>query len=387
MRAVPRYSTMKPGWTALLAVGVWAVICTTPIRGQDVDRWTVSEKPLIEFGAVEGNSAYMFSSVQTAKFLPDNRIVVADDGESSVRVFSPNGQYQVEMGGEGQGPGEFQFIFGMWIAAPDTIRIWDAELLRVTTYLADGSLVATHRVDPSPPEGPGGVLDIFAGAFSNGDLAFAWTVGQPGRTDNEVRADRVVFGRFTANGKLRYLLGEAEGLYRHRGRPLPFSPFPHATVFRDSLYLTNGVGGKIAVFEPNGEGVARTVEMSVSHVEASEAWRALTTKLRAEGDGDLLSRIPEPQLEYTPAIAGVLIGEQDVLWVKVYDPTSDPVYVDGSPPGLGGEWLVITRDGEIVARVTMPEDVVPLDIQNDRLLGVRRGPLDVPRIVVHSVGR
>lgn len=43
--------------------------------------------------------------------------------------------------------------------------------------------------------------------------------------------------------------------------------------------------------------------------------------------------------------------------------------------------------GETMAKIRMRSDIVPVDIQGDRLLGVRHGPLDVERIVVQTIHR
>jgi len=314
--------------------------------------------------------------------------VVADAGAISIRVYDSNGEFQTELGSEGEGPGEFLAIGNMRVAAPDTIQVWDFFSQRITTFLADGSLVGTQRIDPAPPDGPGGFLDLLAGVFSDGDIALGWTVGGriAGDGERQVAPDRVVFGRFGPDGQLRHLLGEGEGLHRIQGSPDPFSPVPRGVVFRDSLYFMNGVGGRIAVFDSEREGVARVLEIPAPHVEVSEAWSALNEALRVRGDESVLERIPDPRLAHTPTFGGMLMDDQGLIWVKIYDPESDSVYM-GHPPGPGGEWWVITPDGEVVAKVAMPEGLIPVHIKGDRLLGVARGELDVESVVLHIIGR
>ena len=379
--------TDKKTYAVLALICVLISVPFAPLAGQQTDGWSVSLEPIVKIGVVEGNPAYMFASVRTARLLPDDRIVVADRGKSSIRVYDSNGAFQVEMGGEGEGPGEFQSISGMWVVPPDTIRVWDSGLQRITTFRADGSLLNTQKVNANPPQGPGGVLDAVAGAFSDGDVALGWTVGQRLQSA-EVAADRTVFGRFGPNGQLKHLLGEGEGLHRYLGSPVPFSPYPRATVFRDSLFFMNGVGGRIAVFDPKGDGVVRTIEIPARPVDASEAWSALRAELRAQGKESVLQRVPDPRLKHTPALSGMLVDDRGFLWAKAYDPTSDSVYLPGAPLwGPGGEWWVITPQGETVTKLVMPENLVPLHIRGTRLVGLTRGPLDVERIVVHTIDR
>lgn len=358
---------------------------TTRVAAQEVGEWTIVPESNTSIGVVDGDPRRQFTTIRAGRFLPDGRIVVADRGSSTIRVFSSDGGFLTEMGGEGDGPGEFRLISGLAITPPDTLHIWDSSALRLTTFLADGSLVGTQLFPASQPGGPGGSLDGLAGLFSDGTPALSWTVPGP-RIGGGVAADRTVFGRFGSDGSLQHLLGEGEGLHRQAGSPDPFSPYPHATVYRDSIYFMNGVGGRIAVFSPDGAGVARTIDVPASHVPVDEAWTAFRASVQAEGRESLLGRIPAPKLEHTPSLAGLLVDDQGRLWVKLYDPESDSVYF-GRPPGVGGEWWVLTPAGQILARVAMPARVVPLQITSDRLLGISVDALDVERVVVHRIQR
>jgi len=124
------------------------------------------------------------------------------------------------------------------------------------------------------------------------------------------------------------------------------------------------------------------IEIPASGTDASNAWPAL----RAEVDSSLLARMPDPRLEHTPALGGLLADGEEYLWVKIYDPTSDAIYLN-TPWGDGGEWRVVTPDGERVAEVEIPDGTIPLDVRGDRLVGLRRGSFDIPRIVVHRIER
>lgn len=369
----------------LLTCGVLSPVHAADVAAQQPNQWTISSEPVVEIGVLDGDPAYTFASVRAARLLPDGRIVVADRGLSSVRIYDASGGIQSTFGQAGDGPGEFRGIGGISVHPPDTIRVWDSGMFRISTFLADGSLVGTQRFDPNQPGGPKSALDGFAGYFSNGDVALSWTVARRG-TEGEVLADQTVFGRFSPRGSLKHLLGQGEGLHRIHGSPDPFSPFPHAAVFRDSVLFTNGVAGRIAILDPSGEGVARTLEVALPHIDVSSAWAALRQKILETGRESLLERIPSPRLSHTPAVAGMLIDDRGRIWLKVYDPTSDSVYF-GRPPGPGGEWLVITPEGTTIATVAIPDNIIPFQVEGDRLVGVSRGELDVERIVIHTLAR
>jgi hypothetical protein len=375
-------------WGALRALSLCCALFSvhsSDLSAQEIREWIVSTEPVVEIGLIDGEPTLIFSDIRAARLLPDGRIVVADGMESVVRIFSPAGEFLNEMGGKGDGPGEFRWIAGMEIMPPDTVRVWDADAHRITTFLADGSLVGTQRFAPMQRGGPSGVLDGLVGWFADGDVALSWTVAGQLRK-GQIVPDRTILGRFDPAGSLRYLLGEGEGLHRSGRGPDPFSPFPHATVHNDSVYFMNGVGGRIAVLDPDGAGVSRVIEVSASPVEVREAWPALQAKLRDEGDMALLGRIPDPLLTHTPSLAGMLIDDRGFLWVKTYDPTTDCVYL-GRPPGPGGEWIIVETKGRTVAKAVLPDGLVPLHITGNRVLGVSRGPLDVQKVVVHILER
>ncbi|MEX0601238.1 MAG: 6-bladed beta-propeller [Rhodothermales bacterium] len=359
--------------------------CGADLFAQQPNEWSVAVRSVVEIGVADGDPDYMFTSIRGASLLPAGRIVVADRGTSSVRIFDASGNFEVSMGRDGEGPGEFQGIGGLSVHLPDTIRVWDFATIRITNFLFDGSLVGTQRFDSHQPGGPGGLLDGLAGFFSDGDVALSWTIA-PRVSDGEVLPDETIFGRFSSEGSLKHLLGKGQGLHRVSRSPDPFSPYPHAVVYRDSVYFMNGVDGRVAIFGSSGEGVARTVEVTAPQVESSLAWAALRHKILETGRESLLERMPAPRLSHTPALAGMLVDDRGLIWVKEYDPTSDSVYF-GPPPGPGGTWLVVTPEGESVATVAMPDGIIPVQVVGDLLLAVSRDELDVERIVIHTIAR
>lgn len=371
----------------ILFTSLLLVVLTVPVGGQSVSDWTVSSTPIVEIGRVEGPSEYLFGSIGTARLLPNQRIVVSDREALSVRVFGPDGELQASMGRAGEGPGEFESMFGLWVVPPDTIEVWDPQAARITRFSADGSLIATQRVYPHPPEAPDGILDLPAGRLPGGEVALAWTVGRTSTTSRMRQADQTVLGRFGADGRLIRILGTVSGMVRSQGSPIVFTPFPYADRYRDTVYVTNGVNGDVFVFDPAG-GLERSFTLPAESIGGSEAWDMLENTLSASGDTATLNLVrSRVRAEQTPALGGMFIDHQGLLWAKVYDPATDPIYTDASPWGGGGEWLVSRRDGQVMARVQLPTNVAPLDVRGDRMLGLSRDALGVERLVIHRLER
>lgn len=131
--------------------------------------WALEDSPLVTIGAVDGPEAYTFHRVSDAALLPDGQLVVADAGLGVLRVFDQDGRFQVEMGGRGDGPGEFRGIGDIAILPPDTILAFDPDAQRLTTWLADGTLIETVAIRAEE-----GFPELFLGLFENDDPAFAW---------------------------------------------------------------------------------------------------------------------------------------------------------------------------------------------------------------------
>lgn len=355
-------------------------------RGEALESWSVSPAPEVRIGHLEGDPAYTFGDVADARLLPDGGIAVADRQRHSVRVFGPDGALLRELGGEGAGPGEYRQLRSIWRSGRDTLRAWDSGPARITTYRLDGTLVRTTPVRPSGPEVPDGRLDMFAGTFGDGDPVLAWIASRRLTPDTE-GPDRMTFGRFGPEGELEAILGEMDGLHRAGVSPALFTPFPYAAVADDRIYLTNGIGSRVTVRDGRGR-VRDTLELPPSPHDPDEAWRALEERLRAEGDTSTLRRLrSSPRMDETPGLGGLLADDRGRLWVKDYDPARDAKLAGGHPWGPGGVWWVVDPEGTVVARVEMPEELVPLDIRGDRVLGLARGPLEVERIAVHRIRR
>ena len=80
--------------------------------------WAMSSEPSLTIGKLDGAAEYLFHQIVRARLLPDDRIAVADRGLSTVRVYGPEGDFVVEMGGAGEGPGEFTDLRDIWMAGP-----------------------------------------------------------------------------------------------------------------------------------------------------------------------------------------------------------------------------------------------------------------------------
>ena len=193
------------GVGALLAAALGLGLASAPGHGQlPGSNWRVSPEPVFAVGRVDGPAEEMFSRIGGAVRLSDGRFVVADERELRIRVYSASGRRLSAFGSEGEGPGEFRTIRGIWNVPGDTLGVWDSSIQRITRFLPDGKVIGTAslRFDAAGSSVPRSPLDAFLGAFSDGRIALTWITARrvpPGRLE----PDRMVFGLFDANGQIR----------------------------------------------------------------------------------------------------------------------------------------------------------------------------------------
>jgi 6-bladed beta-propeller len=102
--------------------------------------------PVLTIGA-EGNPDYEFTALGAAHRLASGDFVVADWQSPIIRIYSPDGRLLRRVGRKGSGPGEYQAIHDLFLAA-DTILAYDWHQRRLTRLLATGELLGTQLLQP-----------------------------------------------------------------------------------------------------------------------------------------------------------------------------------------------------------------------------------------------
>lgn len=373
--------------------------CSDDRSGSDqpLPTWEFSPDPSVRIGAADGGEpSYLFHRVNSAQLLEDGRILVADGGNMAIRIFDSDGRFIREMGTTGEGPGEFREITGLWTAPDGTIQVYDATTVRVSRLRADGTFIGSHPLVQPPSlesaETAVGTVglppDLFIGAFSDGAIAAAWTRAGP-RSSTSIAPDQMVMGWFDSTGAYVGSPAEFEGLRRLQGSPVPFTPFPHALIIRDTLYYSDGLRGGIQVVDREGNPL-RTISPPLPAVEPRSAWDALTQQIHDDPEqfrAFLLPRVQTISRDYPiPQLSSILADDEGRLWIKAFDPRTDERSLPVIPlSGHGGTWWVVATDGTPLATVQMPQRVRPLAIRSGIMLGLHKDDLGVERIVLHQI--
>lgn len=94
-------------------------------------RGVVSSTPFLDLASDPDGQ---FHQVRSITKVCGERILVADQGSSSLHLYTSDGTERVRLGGLGAGPGEFQLLQGAWSLPGDSIIAWDGILNRATLF-------------------------------------------------------------------------------------------------------------------------------------------------------------------------------------------------------------------------------------------------------------
>lgn len=99
----------------------------------------------LTLGKVKGNPHYVFSEYISFTVDGKGNIYVLDLREKSVRKFDKKGNYQLTIGCEGQGPGEFTFPKEIRYLADGYIIVFEGETQKFSYFTVDGDFVKSGR--------------------------------------------------------------------------------------------------------------------------------------------------------------------------------------------------------------------------------------------------
>ena len=97
----------------------------------------------LRFRVVEGDPAYDVVSVTGVRRLEGGGLLVAEAQARELHVYDASGSHVRTFGRRGDGPGEFGALSRLVGLAGDTVRIWDSQNQRLTSYLTSGELIGT----------------------------------------------------------------------------------------------------------------------------------------------------------------------------------------------------------------------------------------------------
>ena len=359
----------------IAALGATLVSFGAPRVFEAQRAWTVSTD--VRVGLAD-SSIHLHSVVGAVRHR-DGTVVIADAHAGKLTFVRRDGTLLRQTGRQGMGPGEFQHIGWLGSCAMDSLFAWDLMRRRMLVFTHGGDFVREFSVPQDPSE------SWSAGAIACSKRGWLAVQAVPRKfVRTELGSVALVQGissvRFTDGaGAVSATVNDIGGIERvvidggAGPRPLGMMTFMAAS---DSLlFIGTTDSSTILVLDPSGRRTARIAMALPSrtprpkHAEASI--EEITSQIRG-GISTMISermrRLPLP--ERLPKWSHLNIDPMGLLWVTV------------SVPGDAATDLqVFSANGDLHARVSIPQELRVLDVGVDYVLGVSRDPMGSPRII------
>src|SRR5690606_27543575 len=215
--------------------------------------WHVEAIPLVSVGAVDGDARRLFNGVVAVRRLSNDAILVADGGSAELRFFDQSGAPIGQVGGRGEGPGEFGLLAHVALGGRDSIVAIDALRPRISAFSEDGELIGTRT------------LEMVNGAFGmpvtvSGSGAVLAYAALPLKTseDSHIRdsVHFITFGASETVGRefVRLPFGERWRVKAHAGRAeqIPFVSRSVWAATREGYVTGTGERGELRYWAGDG---------------------------------------------------------------------------------------------------------------------------------------
>ena len=381
------------------SAGVAVATAVEPLWGPD-EGWTVGEEPLLEIGTAIGDPDYLLDDVIGAVRLSSGDIVLAEGGSGELRRYDHNGTFVWRAAGEGEGPGEHQFLSFLGVLAGDSLVSYDIRLQRVQIFDAEGELVRTLQVEPpwreSRPRSAVGVSGrhLVMNFTDGGDMPEGGVVRWPG-----IRIAILELSEGTIEAVSDF--PGQEGVIRRYGESVAhigydFGKGPRFAVAPGRLAAVDTEAYHIRLFSLEDGRTARILHRDIvpppvttAHVDAEIEEYIETNVLyggvsREQAEDMARSRREDPRAPTLPVLRSIRLDAGGNLWVE-------PFFGAGIDVGpfevfaADGTWLGSVSVPPGLERGFIPDFAPGLEIGDDYILGVWRDAQDIQHVRLYPL--
>lgn len=383
-------------WLVLVAALVSG--CTT--RAEHVSRSGSDSIPIseeIRIGSLTGSEAYSFGYVGPVTPGPDGRVYVTDSQVPIIRVYDAVGRHIGDVGGRGEGPGEYLSVRAMATLADGRLLVWDEGNQRVSWFDPTGKFL-----DSRP---------LRAGTYHAFVIASDGTIYAPVEGGLPRPADPIeIVGYWTrvapdgATERLRpFSLVEREGpAYALSGRGgfyRPYTVMTLATMGPDgSYYEARNDTYRIRHGHSDGREtfITRDEPRVAVSPEEMEEWQTRSEDMARRPGADRSSFFPIPEVK--PYIRYMMTDLDGRLWVsryteRVYMPYTESEAADRAEQGLPSfnwrdrpDWDVYGADDRYHGTVTFPHKTTLVTARGDEVWAIQAGSFREDYVVRYRMG-
>lgn len=312
-------------------------------RALPVPEWRLDTVPSVSIGS-EDSPEHTLYKVYSARSFSDGRIVIAM-ALSEIRIFDPEGNHLISIGREGDGPGEFRFLWDVHPLDDERIRAFDIGRRRTMVFDANSGALLSETPLQARFDTPNGAAplygDRYSGVLTNAGYSKAFvTVASNG-------GDQAADTLGTLDGA-----DDIDLVASPRPRLLPLYSSTSAGV-----RVWAGWWGEYEVKRWDEGDLELIVRFELPPVSIDDQLR------------EHLGPDAKPVLDRVPYWNKLLATADGWLWVRRY---RNPVQSDP-----WNTWDVFNPRGRRVAMIRTPSDAVIKEVHDDHVLGVFRDEWDI----------
>lgn len=381
----------RNGYLTILAI----LFCATSLAGCGGDGGqaqgkgeaaSITLEEVLRLGDETAGDTILFDPIARIAVNGDGDILVSEGrpGRSPlVHAFGGDGTYLSQVGGWGEGPGEYQYsISGPVVGAADSVYLWESWPNQILVYdPGDFSYVRSVRVEEEGLKQIGPLIGaIEDGWYMRMGLPTFLASDNGSMTINDDRYSELIkvnrdgsystspLGTIPGNEVIPYLQEGGFGIVN--------VPFARSNVYRvgDDDLLYYGWSDTIEIMSASADGSTRDtiryghepVPITDSEMtEASDTEDPLRQQLLANHDTH----------ETKPAFQTFVVDDMSRIWIKLSSPEA----------ATEAEWLILNRESHAVGHTTLPVTVNLEVIRGSYAYGIHQGDGAAPMVVVYEI--
>lgn len=349
----------------------------------EVGQVDISE--VLRLGDEAAGDTVLFSRITNLAVNSRGDIIVEEARRPSIRVFNSEGAYVSDVGGMGQGPGEYRYTWGVVVGSADSVYVWEVYTDRVMVYDPhDFSFVRHVTVEDDGIKGAVGIIGIVEAGWIMPIQARPFQPGDDGKMtvheDNDFQIRKVdldgSYGQeniatVRENEMIPHVYEESDGFTIYnvpyaRNRAWAMGP-------NDVLYYGWGDAIQITVANINGSIEARIhYEHDPVFITDAEAEAAAQDMVNEQHEKLLAAR---GRHETKPAFETFVVDEAGNVWVKL----------SSIENATTADWLILGMESEVVGIAALPINVTLKMIRNGRAYGTEQQNGEDIMVVVYEI--
>jgi len=361
---------------------------------QGAEEWTVGAASFSVGGMAEDPDYQLFDARGAAR-LSDGRVAILNGGTSQIRFYGPDGTHLMDVGREGDGPGEFRYMASMVRLPGDTLLI-TSQTPGFSWISPDGEVVRSERFNIF-----GVRIDC---RISEGNFISLGDATTMARYDDNFYGSECPVSPpnpWRQSALLAHVdpieeswdtIAILTGTERNSPNYRVFGHEALVAVAEDGVYAHDTAAEEILKLSLDGDTLAVLPRPFAPRPVPDSARTAAVREF--ERNGEVVRGNPYMYPEMLPAVARLVAARDGTLWVMAYPEVAGPEttnrfshsYFRYGPPE-GGKWAVLNDQGETLAEVRTPPGFFPMEIGTDYLLGIQRDDFDVETVVIYPIER